>query len=284
MSKTKTHKILIRSYGEGTLSRRRDVLAVEEPLELRVLAGAERRTLGITMRTPGADFELAAGFALSEGIVSDLEQIEGMSYCVDRQQCEEQNFNIVNIWLRATRLPDLDDVERRFSAGSACGICGTASLDALERRGHTVLPDGPQLDSEIICSLPEQLRSAQGIFDATGGLHAAALFDIRGNLLALREDIGRHNALDKVLGWALLQRKLPLQHTIVLLSGRASYELVQKALVAGAPIVCAISAPSSLAVSTARRFGMTLVGFLRGSRFNIYSGAERLIQGIKDEG
>ena len=273
---TKTHKLPIWTYESGTRSRRRDVLGVEEPLELRVLAGGERRTLGVTMRTPGADFELAAGFALSEGIVTELDQIEGLSYCVDRRLCEEQNFNIVNIWLRAAKLPDLDTVERRFSAGSACGICGTASLDALERRAYTSLPPGPQLSPELLCKLPEQLRQAQGIFDVTGGLHAAALFDLNGQLLALREDIGRHNALDKVLGWALLQSKLPLHNAIVLLSGRASYELLQKSLVAGVPVVCAISAPSSLAVAMARRFGITLVGFLRGERFNVYAGDERL--------
>lgn len=266
-------------YESGRVTRQRDALVVEEPLELRVIAGGQRRTLGVTMRTPGADFELAAGFALSEGIVRTIDEIERISYCVDRDVGEEQRLNIVNLWLRATTLPDLTTAERRYSAGSACGICGTASLDALSQRGFDALPDGPNVDTALIGCLPERLRAAQGVFAQTGGLHAAALFTSSGDLIALREDIGRHNALDKLMGWALMERRIPLHDAIVLLSGRAGYELAQKSLVAGVPIVCALSAASSLAVATALRFNMTLVGFLRGDRFNVYSGIERLRRG-----
>ncbi|MCA1740657.1 MAG: formate dehydrogenase accessory sulfurtransferase FdhD, partial [Actinobacteria bacterium] len=234
-------------------------------------------TVAVTMRTPGADFELAAGFLYGEGILASREDIRKISYCVDSDLDAEQQYNIVNVELRSGRDYDLRPLERHFYTTSACGVCGKASLEQLELRGCPVIPPGPDLvTSETIYALPEKLREEQGLFDATGGLHAAALFDKEGTLLALREDVGRHNATDKLVGWALLEGRLPLSEHIVMVSGRSSFEILQKCLTARVPVVCAISAPSSLAVEVARQFGMTLVGFLRGNRFNVYSGHERV--------
>lgn len=254
-----------------------DHLATEEPLEIRLAAGGERRTVAVTMRTPGADFALAAGFLFSEGIIRSHQEIRRITYCVDVEIDAEQRYNIVNVELRAGALPDLTTLERHFMTTSACGVCGKASLDTLHRRGQTNAPPGPAVAAALITCLPERLRAGQGVFDVTGGLHAAGLFDHAGNLLAVREDVGRHNALDKLIGWALLEGKLPLHNHIVLVSGRLSFELVQKALAAGVPVICAISAPSSLAVSLASEFGMTVIGFLRGGRFNVYTGLERVL-------
>jgi FdhD protein len=228
------------------------------------------------MRTPGADFELAAGFLYGEGIIDSPDDVQKISYCVDSDLDAEQRYNIVNVELRGGREFDLRPLERHFYTTSACGVCGKASLEQLELRGCPVMTAGPEVSAEVINILPEKLREAQGLFDATGGLHAAALFDEEGELLALREDVGRHNATDKLVGWALLEGRLPLTDHIVMVSGRSSFEILQKALAAGAPVVCAISAPSSLAVDVARQFGMTLVGFLRGGRFNVYAGSERI--------
>ncbi len=261
----------------GRVRRQADQLATEEPLEIRLVAGAERRTVAVTMRTPGADFELAAGFLLAEGIISNRDAIHRITYCVDPDVDAEQRYNIVNVALRARALPDLASLERHFLMTSACGVCGKASLDALHLRGCAPVAPGPEIAPDVITSLPERLRAAQGLFSATGGLHAAGLFDSQGNLLALREDVGRHNALDKVLGWALLHGAMPLAEHIVLVSGRVSYEIVQKCLAAGVPLICAISAPSSLAVAVAQEFGITLVGFLRGARFNIYTHPQRML-------
>jgi FdhD protein len=253
-----------------------DHLATEEPLEIRVLAGGERRTVAVTMRTPGADFALAAGFLFSEGVIGSRAEIRRITYCVDPDIDADQRYNIVNVELRAGALPDLATLERHFMTTSACGVCGKASLDALHLRGQAAVPPGPAVSADLITILPDRLRAGQGLFDVTGGLHAAGLFDSTGNLLAVREDVGRHNALDKLVGWALLDGRLPLHDHIILVSGRVSFELVQKALAAGVPIICAISAPSSLAVSLAAEFGMTLIGFLRGERFNVYTGRERI--------
>jgi len=253
-----------------------DQLATEEPLEIRLLAGGERRTVAVTMRTPGADFALAAGFLFAEGIITSREEIRRITYCVDPEIDTEQRYNIVNVELHTGALPDLATLERHFMTTSACGVCGKASLDALHLRGQTAMSPGPTASATLITSLPDRLRAGQGLFDVTGGLHAAGLFDSEGNLLAVREDVGRHNALDKLIGGALLDGKLPLHDHIVLVSGRVSFELVQKTLAAGIPIICAISAPSSLAVSLAADFDMTLIGFLRGARFNIYTGRERI--------
>ena len=255
---------------------RSDRLATEEPLEIRILAGRGRRTAAVTMRTPGADFELAAGFLHGEGIVAGPEDIAGMSYCTDPGIDGEQRFNIVNVALAPHVAPDLAPLERHFLTTSACGVCGKASLDALRVRSAPLAGTSPRIDPGTLTGLPGRLRAAQGLFEVTGGLHAAGLFDAGGNLVAAREDVGRHNAVDKLLGWALMAGRLPLAESIVLVSGRASYEILQKCLAAAVPVVCSVSAPSSLAVSLAEQFGMTLVGFLRGERFNIYAGAARI--------
>ena len=272
-SKTKTR---VRIIEDGRVRVRPDVLATEEPMEIRLLAGDTKQTVAVTMRTPGADFELAAGFLYGEGIIDSPEDILKISYCVDSDLDAEQQYNIVNVELRGGREFDLRPLERHFYTTSACGVCGKASLEQLELRGCPIMPAGPEVKAETINTLPEKLREAQGLFDATGGLHAAALFNSEGELLALREDVGRHNATDKLVGWALLEGRLPLTDHIVMVSGRSSFEILQKCLTAGVPVVCAISAPSSLAVDVAKQFGMTLVGFLRGGRFNIYSGSERI--------
>ena len=272
-SKTKTR---VRVVEDGKMRVRPDTLATEEPMEIRLITGGERQTVAVTMRTPGADFELAAGFLYGEGIVKSPDDIAKSSYCVDSDLDAAQQYNIVNVELRGGREYDLRPLERHFYTSSACGVCGKASLEQLELRGCPVVPSGPEVSAETLYSLPEKLREAQGLFDATGGLHAAALFDAEGNLIALREDVGRHNATDKLVGWALLENKLPLAGHLVMVSGRSSFEILQKCLTAGVPFVCAISAPSSLAVDVAREFGMTLVGFLRDRRFNVYAGHERL--------
>ncbi len=272
-------KVRVRVVEEGRARVRPDALATEEPMEMRLVSGGARRTIAVTMRTPGADFELAAGFLYGEGVISSPEDISRISYCVDADVDAEQRYNIVNVELRGGRDYDPRPLERHFYTTSACGVCGKASLEQLELRGCPVIPPGPEISPQTIYSLPEKLREAQGLFEATGGLHAAALFDAEGELVALREDVGRHNATDKLLGWALLEGRLPLSDHIVMVSGRSSFEILQKCLAAGVPVVCAISAPSSLAVDVARRFDMTLVGFLRGKRFNVYSGSERVCTG-----
>jgi FdhD protein len=267
-------KVRVRVVEDGRSRVRPDALATEEPMEVRVVSGDRRQSVAVTMRTPGADFELAAGFLYGEGVVSSPEDIKRISYCVDVDA--EQQYNIVNVELREGRAYDLRPLERHFHTSSACGVCGKASLEQLELRGCPVIPPGPRMPAEKIYALPGKLREAQGLFEATGGLHAAALFDADGELVALKEDVGRHNATDKLVGWALLEGRLPLSDHAVMVSGRSSFEILQKCLTAGVPIVCAISAPSSLAVEVARRFDITLVGFLRGNRFNVYSAPERV--------
>jgi FdhD protein len=267
-------KVRVRVVEDGRSRVRPDALATEEPMEVRVVSGDRRQSVAVTMRTPGADFELAAGFLYGEGVVSSPEDIKRISYCVDVDA--EQQYNIVNVELREGRAYDLRPLERHFHTSSACGVCGKASLEQLELRRCPVIPPGPRMPAEKIYALPGKLREAQGLFEATGGLHAAALFDADGELVALKEDVGRHNATDKLVGWALLEGRLPLSDHAVMVSGRSSFEILQKCLTAGVPIVCAISAPSSLAVEVARRFDITLVGFLRGNRFNVYSAPERV--------
>ena len=257
----------------GAVTRRTDMLAGEEPLEIRLAAGDQQQTLGITMRTPGADFELAAGLLFSEGVVAAREEIVGLRYCVDG----EQLYNVVSVELRRAALPDLGGLARSTVTSSACGVCGKTSLDNLRERGYAAPGPGPRVAPAVLYALPEQLRAAQGLFSSTGGIHAAGLFAADGTLIALREDVGRHNALDKLIGWALLNGRLPLRDQIVLVSGRASYELLQKCVAAGVGMVCAVSAPSSLALAVAREFGVTLVGFLRGERLNVYCGIERIM-------
>jgi FdhD protein len=268
-------RVRVLTYEGGEAVERVDAVAGEEPLEIRLLLGGETRTVAITMRTPGSDFELATGFLFGEGVISRGAEVSGISYCVDRDIGEEQRYNIVNVKLAPGVRPDLRPLERHFFTSSACGVCGKAALEALAIRRQP-LTDRVSLDPATVLELPQRLRAAQGVFDATGGLHAAALFDASGDLIALREDVGRHNALDKLVGWALLEGRVPLSQSVLLVSGRASYELLQKAVVAGIPIVCAVSAPSSLAVEVSEGFGLTLIGFLRGDRFNVYAGKDRL--------
>jgi len=260
----------------GHARKRLDHLAAEEPLEIRLQAGGQTQTVAVTMRTPGADFELAAGFLYGEGVITERGVIRHISYCVDAEVDAAQRYNIVNVGLHLSAPPELATLERHFYTTSACGVCGKASLEAIEMRGCSPLPPGPVVAPDLLLGLPEKLRQAQRLFDATGGLHAAGLFSAGGELLCLREDVGRHNAVDKVVGWALLNRRLPLSNCILLVSGRASYEILQKSTVAGAPVVCAVSAPSHLAVDVAQEFGITLVGFLREERFLIYAGEKRI--------
>lgn len=273
MTRTNKRKQTIWTYENGHPKHRKDVLATEEPLEILLRAGEEQRTLAITMRTPGSDYDLAAGFLHNEGIIHNKDDFMSMTYCVDGNQ---QEYNSLRIQLKADSFPELHQLERHFFTNSACGVCGSTMLDDLSERNIPALPSGPIVDPSLITSLPDKLRQSQDLFESTGGLHAAALFDIDGNLLAVREDVGRHNALDKLIGWGLLNDQLPFHNKIVLVSGRASYELLQKSYVAGVSVFCAVSAPSSLAVDVAHRFGMTLVGFLRGNRFNVYTGNQRI--------
>ncbi|PJJ52988.1 formate dehydrogenase accessory sulfurtransferase FdhD [Hymenobacter chitinivorans] len=257
-----------------------DVVAAEEPLEIRLGYGPagqrEHRTLAITMRTPGHDMELAAGFLLTEGILQSREQLAGIRYCPDVTK-EEERENVVRAELAESVEVALPRLERHFYTSSSCGVCGKTSIDAVHAAACPVLPtDGPYVAPEVIHELPARQRAAQALFEQTGGLHAAALFSPAGELLLLREDVGRHNALDKVIGAALLQGWLPLHDSILLVSGRASFELVQKAAVAGIPVLAAVGAPSSLAVQAARDFGMTLCGFVRQGRYNVYCGPWRL--------
>jgi len=250
-----------------------DLLAVEEPLEIRLGS----KPVSITMRTPGHDFELAAGFLFTEGILHDRSEIREVLWSKVTTANPRQLGNSVTVELNPAVEVDLDRLERHFYTTSSCGVCGKASIEALQTQGCPMLPrDTPLVASAVIHRLPEALRSEQPVFERTGGLHAAALFDPQGNLQVLREDIGRHNAVDKLVGAEMLAGRTPLGDRLLLVSGRASFELVQKALMAGIPILAAVGAPSSLAVETAQRFHMTLLGFVRDSRFNIYSGASRI--------
>lgn len=270
-SKTKA-KIWVVS--EGKERSRLDELATEEPLEIRL--SPTHKTLAVTMRTPGADFELVAGFLYSEGMIKNRSDIVKMSYCVDPNIDGEQQQNIVNITLKSELNLDFKSLERHFFTNSSCGVCGKASIESLEQKGCPILTEDWQITADMIYRLPEQLNQAQSVFNKTGGLHAAGLFNPEGNLLKLREDVGRHNALDKLIGSAFLADELPLNQGMVMVSGRTSFEIIQKCLMAKIPIICAVSAPSSLAVSLAQAFNLTLIGFLRGQRFNVYSGLSRL--------
>jgi len=261
---------------DGVADSRPDTLAAEEPLEIRV-AG---RPLTVTMRTPGDDFDLARGFLVSEGVVSADSDIAAIRYCAGATADGVNTYNVLDVLLDdGVAAPD-PSLERNFYTTSSCGLCGKASLEAVRTISKWSVDRDPlRLTAETIATLPEKLRAAQRVFDRTGGLHAAALFDADGDLLCVREDVGRHNAVDKVIGWAFGAGRLPLTGTTLMVSGRASFELVQKAVMAGVPALAAVSAPSSLAVDLAREMGLTLIGFLRGSSMNIYSGAERIPSG-----
>lgn len=273
-------RVRVVTHRDGDARSREDWLATEEPLEIRLTAPGLEQRVGVTMRTPGEDFALAAGFLWSEGALADPGQLRSIRYCVDRELDEEQRFNVVTVDLAG--LPaqaNLAVLERHVTVTSACGVCGRQTLDDLEARG-LVPPAGPSpVDPDVLTGLPDRLRETQAVFDRTGGLHAAGLFTPGGEHIVTREDVGRHNAVDKVVGWALLEGRLPLDDTVLVVSGRASYELVQKAVAAGIPTLAAVGAPSSLAVDVAMRFDVTLVGFLRDARFNAYSGQERIRSG-----
>lgn len=264
---------------EGSPSTRQDVVAVEEPLEIRVrfADGDEWRTrsVSVTMRTPGDDFELAAGFLFSEGLVADRRDIQEISYCSGDEQ---QEYNLLEVRLAPGASFDAGLLNRNFYMTSSCGVCGKASLEAIEVQGCAPIADGTlSVRADVLTGLPDALRAAQPVFEKTGGIHASALFDVEGRLLALREDVGRHNALDKLIGREFLSGRLPLADRIVLVSGRTSFELLQKATMAGVPVVVAVGAPSSLAVELARRFNVTLVGFTRATGFNVYSARARVL-------
>lgn len=273
--------VIIERFANGIQQADNDLLAVEEPMEIRLDYGpATARTsqpVSVTMRTPGYDFELALGFLFTEGIIQLPEDVKQVRYCTDMQTVENQN-NIVRVYLHEQVAVDMERLKRNFYTSSSCGVCGKESIENVYTQCKPVLQTGWQVNAETILRLPAELREKQRVFEYTGGLHASALFDQKGNLLLVREDIGRHNALDKLAGATLFGKteKKDLLKTILLLSGRASFELIQKAAMASIPVVCAVGAPSSLAVQMAKTAGITLIGFLRGERFNIYCGAERI--------
>jgi FdhD protein len=264
-----------------------DSLAIEEPLEIQLATGPEGarqwKTVAITMRTPSHDRELAAGFLVGEGLLRSLDQVEAVHSLGARDEGGGWQ-NRVRVTLRPGVTLDLDRLQRNFYTTSSCGVCGKSSLDALEMSAFAPLPASEwQVTRETICALPARLREAQAMFDRTGGLHAAGLFDRNGHALLVREDVGRHNAVDKVVGTRFLADKGPLGDCILVVSGRASFELMQKAIAAGIPMLVAVGAPSSLAVDVAAKFGATLVGFTKSTGFNIYSGAERVVAGEPPE-
>lgn len=254
---------------------REDFLVVEEPLEIRVGGSA----LSITMRTPGHDFDLSAGFLVSEGMISTSRDLDSIRYCAGGGRDEENLFNVLDVTLAAGVAPPEVSVQRNFYMTSSCGLCGKASIEAVRTRSrHPVDGDETPISDRVLASLPDRMREGQDVFTKTGGLHAAALFDAQsGELIVLREDVGRHNAVDKVIGWALKESLLPLRGKVLMVSGRASFELVQKASMAGIPILAAVSAPSSLAIDLATEVGLTVVGFLRGNSMVVYSHAERVL-------
>ncbi|MTE21631.1 formate dehydrogenase accessory sulfurtransferase FdhD [Streptomyces sp. TRM43335] len=276
---------------DGVVSERPDTLVAEEPLEIRL----NGRPLAVTMRTPGDDFALAAGFLVSEGVLGRPEELANIVYCAGATEQADgttrNSYNVVDVRLApGTPVPDIT-LERNVYTTSSCGLCGKASLDAVRTTARWPIADGGadgggdgdgdgdgplRIGPDVLAALPDRLRAAQRVFDRTGGLHAAALFSPEGELLDLREDVGRHNAVDKLVGRALTDGRLPLSRAVLLVSGRASFELAQKAVMAGVPVLAAVSAPSSLAVDLAAETGLTLVGFLRGTSMNVYAGGHRL--------
>ncbi|MFE5871513.1 formate dehydrogenase accessory sulfurtransferase FdhD [Streptomyces roseifaciens] len=261
---------------DGAVSARPDTLVAEEPMEIRL----NGKPLAITMRTPGDDFALAAGFLVSEGVLGSADELANIVYCAGATEDGSNTYNVVDVRLApGVPVPDVT-LERNVYTTSSCGLCGKASLDAVRTTARHPLSDGPEgpmrLEPALLASLPDRLRERQRVFDRTGGLHAAALFSADGELLDAREDVGRHNAVDKIVGRALQQGLLPLSGTVLMVSGRASFELAQKAVMAGIPVLAAVSAPSSLAVDLAAETGLTLVGFLRGTSMNVYAGEQRI--------
>lgn len=273
MGRVTVRRPVLKIAAEGTRTRP-DTLAAEEPLEIRV-NGAP---LSVTMRTPGHDIELAHGFLLTEGVIHDKDQLSTARYCDSPGPDGRNTYNVLDILLAPGVQPPDASVTRNFYTTSSCGVCGKAALDSVRlSTRHSPADDPLRLEPAVLVELPDRLRAAQRVFDTTGGLHAAGLFDSDGEVLVVREDVGRHNAVDKVLGWALLADRVPLTGCVLMVSGRASFELVQKAAMAGVPALAAVSAPSSLAADLAAEQGMTLIGFLRGRSMNVYTGAERIV-------
>lgn len=269
---TERHRVI--RVRAGQVTRRPDTLVAEEPLEIRL----NGKPLAITMRTPGDDFALAAGFLVSEGVLASADELRNIVYCAGATVDGSNTYNVVDVVTApGVQMPDFT-LERNVYTSSSCGLCGKASLDAVRTTARFPIADTPpiRLEPELLADLPDRLRAAQRVFDRTGGLHAAALFTPEGELLDVREDVGRHNAVDKLVGRALQDDRLPLSRTVLLVSGRASFELAQKAVMAGIPVLAAVSAPSSLAVDLAKESGLTLVGFLRGSSMNVYAGEQRI--------
>lgn len=269
----------VTEWRDGQVRRAQDYLVAEEPLEIRL----GETPLSVTMRTPGYDLELTAGFLFTEGLIERRDQIASLDYGktdygkteYSKTKSRPASGNVVQVQLTGASV-DPEQTRRNFFMTSSCGICGKASIEAV--KAHGIRRPNPKfvLDPAVLCTFPDTLKAAQSIFDRTGGLHAAGLFDAQGKLIVLREDVGRHNAVDKVVGWALLDGRLPLADYALMVSGRGGFEIIQKALLAGVPLLASVSAPSSLAVRLARETGLTLVGFLRGQRFLVYSGEERL--------
>ena len=271
-------RIDLDATGEGRgRVRRQDTLAAEEPLEIRVGAAGpgRRRPLAVTMRTPGDDLDLAIGFLLTEGLIRSAADVHTAQLCAGAET--PNTYNVVDVVLTPGVPEPVTDPSRNFYTTSSCGVCGKASIESVRTRSRFAVRDDPlTVTAELLAALPDRLRAAQRAFDRTGGLHAAGLFTADGEMVVLREDVGRHNAVDKVIGWAAREGRLPLAGHVLLVSGRASFELTQKAWMAGVPLLAAVSAPSTLAVELAEEAGMTLVGFLRGPTMNVYTGAARI--------
>ncbi|MEL7005240.1 MAG: formate dehydrogenase accessory sulfurtransferase FdhD [Bacteroidota bacterium] len=278
MKSLKLSSVDIIRLDNAVVSHTPDLLAVEEPLEIRLGYGPElnreQRSISVTMRTPGHDFELVMGFLLTEGIIDDFSQVHHIKHCVGLEKAQHEG-NVVRVELKYGVEIDYQKLERHFYTSSSCGVCGKSSIEAIEGQCVMISSD-IRYSAEVLHKSVEAMRVKQSIFDITGGLHAVGLFDSKGELVMMREDIGRHNALDKLIGAAMIKDMLPLNRYFILLSGRASFELIQKSLIAGIPLVAAIGAPSSLAAKLASQFGQTLLGFVREHRFNIYSSEFRI--------
>lgn len=277
LNMSQTEQVTVIKFIESKASAINDLVAVEEPLEIQLAystaTGQMQKPVAVTMRTPGHDRELAAGFLFTEGIIRHLEAIEDIRHIPGDE-------NRIVVALKENILPNLQKAERNFYTTSSCGVCGKASIDAIETGWeHSQATDSIEIQADLLYSLRESAFQLQPVFEATGGLHASSIFNLHGSYFLVREDVGRHNALDKLIGFALLSGRLPLSHCILLLSGRASFELLQKAAMAGIKIVVALGAPSSLAVELAKDAGITLVGFLKPDRFNIYAGEQRILTG-----
>jgi FdhD protein len=268
---TRLHPVL--RLGSGPAVRRTDTLAVEEPLEIRL----DGESYLVTMRTPGDDVDLVHGLLHSEGVIAAADDLRGARYCDGVGPDGLNTYNVLDVALGPTAVPPSAENRRQVVTTSACGVCGTTSIDQVVRQTCHPLGAGLRLPVALVSAAPDRLREQQKAFDKTGGLHAAGLMTSEGEIICAREDVGRHNAVDKVIGWGLRQGRLPLSDLVLVVSGRASFELTQKAVLAGLPMMIAVSAPSSLAAELATEAGLTLVGFVRGERMNIYSHAERVL-------